>query len=155
MATLLKQFIFEPLQTGHAHWHCKCLTVTQICRVEIQVEIRFFFCGNQQYAKNAVDSAQLESLKSEYSFDTLDKGGGRYDQNLISRYDKFYYHDNNIYHDSDFFSFKKVFILLKSLISYNFHNPCHQCQYQTNTSLKRERKNNSTSLKINKQSVMK
>ncbi len=65
------------------------------------------------------------------------------------------YHDNNIYHDIVFFSFNKVFIILKSLIPYNFHNPCHQCQYQTNTSLKTERKNNSTSLKINKQSVMK
>ncbi len=41
---------------------------------------------------------------------------------------------------SDFFSFKKVFIILKSLILYHFHNPRHQCQYQTNTSLKRERK---------------
>ncbi len=51
------------------------------------------------------------------------------------------YHDNNIYHNIVIlFSFKKVFIIiLKSLIPYNFHNPCHQCQYQTNTSLKRER----------------
>ncbi len=65
--------------------------------------------------------------------------GGRYDQNLISRYSDFFY----------------VLIILKSLIPYTFHNPCHQCQYQTNTSLKREREKNSTSLKINKQSVMK
>ncbi len=55
---------------------------------------------------------------------------------------KILYHDNNIYHHIViFFSFKKVFIILKSLIPYNFHNPCHQCQYQTNTSLKRENKN--------------
>ncbi len=68
------------------------------------------------------------------------------------------YHDNNIYYDIViffYFSFKKVFIILKSLIPYHFRNPCHQSQYQINTSLKRERKNNSTSLKINKQSVMK
>ncbi len=74
--------------------------------------------------------------------------GGRYDQNLI--------HDNNIYHGIVIsFSFKKVFIIYKYVIPYNCHNPLHQCQYQTNTSIKRERKNNSTSLKINKQSVMK
>ncbi len=55
---------------------------------------------------------------------------------------KILYHDNNIYHDIViFFSFKKC-IILKSLIPYNFHNPCHQCQYQTNTSLKREREKN-------------
>ncbi len=52
---------------------------------------------------------------------------------------KILYHDNNISQYSDFFYFKKVFIILKYLIPYNFHNPCHQCQYQTNTSLKRER----------------
>ncbi len=47
------------------------------------------------------------------------------------------YHDDNIYHHIGiFFSFTKVFIILKSLIPHNFHNPCHQCQ--TNTSLKRE-----------------
>ncbi len=34
---------------------------------------------------------------------------------------------------------KLFFIIFKSLIPYNFHNPCHQCQYQTNTTLKRER----------------
>ncbi len=51
---------------------------------------------------------------------------------------KILYHDNNIDHDLVIFfsSFKRVFIILKSLIPYNFHNPCHQ--YQTNTSLKRE-----------------
>ncbi len=44
-----------------------------------------------------------------------------------------------LYHDIViFFSFKKVFIILKSLIPYHFHNRCHRCQYQTNTSLKRE-----------------
>ncbi len=51
---------------------------------------------------------------------------------------KIVYHDNNIYHGI-VISFKKVFVILKSLIPYNFHNPCHQCQYKTNTSLKRER----------------
>ncbi len=35
------------------------------------------------------------------------------------------FHDNNIYHDIVIFflSFKKVFIILKSLIPYKFHNP--------------------------------
>ncbi len=60
-------------------------------------------------------------------------------------------------HDSDSFSFKKVMILTSFF--------CHRIftilvtnvnikQYQTNTSLKREKKI-TTSLKINKQSVMK
>ncbi len=72
------------------------------------------------------------------------------------RYAKILYHNMTTFISRySVFSFNKVFIILKSLIPYNFHNPCHQCQYQTNTSLKRERKNNSTSLKINKQSVMK
>ncbi len=80
--------------------------------------------------------------------------GGRYDQNSISQYDKFYITITIYITIWWFFYFKKV-IILKSLIPYDFHNPCHQCHYQTNTSLKRERKNNSTSLKINKRSVMK
>ncbi len=65
--------------------------------------------------------------------------GGRNDQNLISRYDKFYI-TVTIYISqySNLFSFKKVFIIFKSLIPYHFHNPCHQCQYKTNTSIKRE-----------------
>ncbi len=56
---------------------------------------------------------------------------------------KILYHDvtNFISRYSYFFSFKKVFITLKTFKPYNFHNPCHQCQYQNNTSLKRERKN--------------
>ncbi len=40
------------------------------------------------------------------------------------------YHDNNIV---ICFILKRFFIIFKSLIPYNFHNPCHQCQYQTNT----------------------
>ncbi len=43
---------------------------------------------------------------------------------------KILYHDNNIYHDI------VIIFILKSLIPYNCHNPCHQ--YQTNISLKRE-----------------
>ncbi len=46
--------------------------------------------------------------------------GGRYDQNLISRYSYFFLFFNGI----------------KSLIPYKFHNPCHQCQYQTNRNIK-------------------
>ncbi len=50
------------------------------------------------------------------------------------------HHDSNIYHNIVIFFIEKgYYIILKSLIPYNFHNPCHQCQYQTNTSLKRER----------------
>ncbi len=60
--------------------------------------------------------------------------GGRYDQNLISGYD-ILYHDNNTYHDIVIF-FLKVFIILKSLIPYNFHNHCHRCQYQTSRAVR-------------------
>ncbi len=49
------------------------------------------------------------------------------------------YHDNNIYHDIVIF-FIKCFYYIKIFNTYHFHNPCHQCQYQTNTILKREKK---------------
>ncbi len=54
--------------------------------------------------------------------------GGRYDQNLISRYSYF------------FLSF--FFNGIKSLIPYKFHNPCHQCQYQTNRNIIQYKKYN-------------
>ncbi len=99
----------------------------------------------------------LRYLKKIHIIRKINTGrGGRYDQNRISRYDTFYITITNIYHDIVIsFSLKKFFIILKSLIPYNFHNPCHQCQYQTNTSLKRERKIKLNLTVDNKQSVMK